>query len=188
MFIAMLAGCFQDLIFPGVDKFRKPDLPFARDSNARIEYLSWEDTLLDLFDAKFGDQDEKPIEAGVRHGLDYYFLYGVSADDAPALVVGRPQGREPSYVVGDEVNGATYEKLFEGYEAAIVFSEHVGSGGFLYTLGALQWLPQEGRYALITNWVFQEESRASFAFVDLDEDGWKELVVSSKEEVQFFCL
>jgi len=69
---------------------------------------------------------------------------------------------------------ARYERIFRGYESAILIWEREGAGGWFLTIQILIWARDD--YIVLSEKVdyFYD---ANFALGDLDGDGWKELIV-----------
>lgn len=111
-------------------------------------------------------------KAGVRRGVDAFVICFGEEAFYPWLEIWRPgEGFHRSYA---QIQDAEWIRLFAGYESALVGYFQVGSGGF-FTVTVLMWV--DDSYRELTNWTDVDVYYATLGFLDLTDDGWKELVM-----------
>lgn len=180
--LAALAGLYQDLWNPLRASLER-ELPFQKVEREDIEYFDFDETPAHDYPLTFPDLPRAPelgedckrvVQAGVRRGIDRFVVCEGEHFTETWLEVYRPQASSPFQKRYPRVGNARYEKLFDEYESTVVASYQVGSAGFL-TITILMWVSDT--YRELTNWVQTENYSGTFDFVDVNRDGWKELIV-----------
>jgi hypothetical protein len=176
-------------------------LPFEKLKDEKIKYYEGKEIKKareinnEIIQKIFSDINaEDIIMIGVREGIDYFVIFYDSEYLMGKIAIYRERAEanmEPlKALIPYQVHYARYERIFRDYESAIVIWVSEGSGNFL-TIHVIIYSGQE--YTDLAKKIGPDFPDATFAFADLDADGWKELIIAHgrkafKPSKQYFKL